>query len=338
MSWFRVEADLVDHPKIFRLAEILGSQCAGWYYIRLLAWTSRYAARGRLRDVTLHAIEDACGWRGESGALLRAFVVVGLVDELENQADGATLEVHDWWEVQRQYVVKAEKDAERKRRERTRHASVTRTVHRTSRGQSTGCHADSPQDVPRDGAGTIRDETRREEEREKKISGASAPTSNSPHFSPPKAQKREKEPTDSRHTPLVRALVAAGATFDGGKDAAHVSALLRIATGLVGVSAAAEEVVARWRRAQEHVGYPTVRSLQELRTHWGHFAPSQSEQNAARMPRCVVCGAAAPTGWPELGVPTCHTHAIEAASWADERGLVVYQPGGADVWLAGRAK
>jgi hypothetical protein len=163
VSWYRTEADMVDHPKVFRLAELLNNPCAGWYYVRLLAWTSRYAARGRLRDVTFGALENACGWRGEAGALLNALITVGLVDELEDQDDGATLEVHDWWEIQRQYVVKAEKDAERKRAERSRRASVTRTGAVTSHGPSIGRHADGHADVPRDGAGTRRDDTRRDE-------------------------------------------------------------------------------------------------------------------------------------------------------------------------------
>ena len=60
--------------------------------------------------------------------------------------------------------------------------------------------------------------------------------------------------------------------FDGGRDAANVSALLALATQSVGEEGAPTEVVARWRRALEATGWPTVRSLSALRTHWGHFA------------------------------------------------------------------
>ena len=84
--------------------------------------------------------------------------------------------------------------------------------------------------------------------------------------------KREKAP-DARHAPTIKALTDAGATIDGGRDAANVTALLALATQQVGPDSASAEVVERWRRAVAHEGYPAVRTLQELRTHWGHFAP-----------------------------------------------------------------
>lgn len=87
----------------------------------------------------------------------------------------------------------------------------------------------------------------------------------------PKARKRVKsDTTDARHAPLVAALVAAGASFES-RNARDVTRLLALATQAVGHDAAHEEVLARWRRALGRSGYPTVRALGELATHWGHF-------------------------------------------------------------------
>jgi hypothetical protein len=52
--------------------------------------------------------------------------------------------------------------------------------------------------------------------------------------------------------------------------------------------------------------------------------------------KCAVCEGAAATGWPEQGVPTCHTHAGVVLEWCAERGLTVYE-GGAAEWAKARA-
>lgn len=155
----------------------------------------------------------------------------------------------------------------------------------------------------------------------------------------PVAQRRTKRSktesaTDPRHSQLVRAFTAAGLAFDGGRDAKQVQRLLALASQQVGVEGAVEEVLGRWRRALAHEGFPRVRTLTELADRWGHFEPTQEERSASSLPSCAACGAPAPTGWPDLGVATCHAHAAEAAQWADEHGVKVYEQGGADVWLA----
>jgi hypothetical protein len=97
-------------------------------------------------------------------------------------------------------------------------------------------------------------ETKTETEKLKSIAGKKPPA-------PPRAPKE----TDPRHRPLVEALVAhcPGYAFSG-RDAKSVSALLALGDS--------GEVVSRWRRALSRSGYPTVRTLPELVTHWNHFA------------------------------------------------------------------
>lgn len=87
--------------------------------------------------------------------------------------------------------------------------------------------------------------------------------------SKPRRVKTQK-PTDPRHTPLVAELVAAftelrGVSYPfGGRDAKAVASLL--ATGHE-----PEAIVAAWRRALAHRGYPSVAILSELVTHLAHF-------------------------------------------------------------------
>jgi len=78
-------------------------------------------------------------------------------------------------------------------------------------------------------------------------------------------QPKPEKPTDPRHAPLVKALVAAfpGYAFKG-RDAKAVAELLAMAEP--------PEVERRWKLALKHEGFPTVRTLAELVTHWNHFA------------------------------------------------------------------
>ena len=86
-----------------------------------------------------------------------------------------------------------------------------------------------------------------------------------------KPRKEPKEP-DTRHQPLVKALVGSGFPFDGGKDAAHVTALLALADQrpeTAGEAAPAEVL----RRASigwtQFPAYHSARTLSALRSKWG---------------------------------------------------------------------
>lgn len=133
LPWFRVDTDFAAHPKTYALCDELGDPNAGMYVIRLWTYTMRYAARGRLADGARTALERACEWRGQSGALCAALEKVGFLD--------AGAEVHDWDEHQGAAVAKAEKDAERKRDERKRRgdgAGTARAKKAHGAGNGTG--------------------------------------------------------------------------------------------------------------------------------------------------------------------------------------------------------
>lgn len=148
MSWFRTDAALFRHPKVFKLDKALEQERSGWYLVGLWSWLVTYASRGRFAAELASDVERECGWRGEPGKLVAGFITVGLLDEV----GGGDLAAHDWDEKQGALFEKAEKDAARKRkqRERDRRRDSPRDVQR---------------DVTRDGAGTVRtgrDGTRRD--------------------------------------------------------------------------------------------------------------------------------------------------------------------------------
>jgi hypothetical protein len=160
LPWFRVDNDMVDHPKVDALADRLKDPNALAYVVRLWAWTMRYAARGRLAggagtaragsvDGARLSVERACAWRGPAGELWSALVDTGWIDV----APDGSAEVHDWDEHQGAAVAKAEKDANRKRDDRKRRADGA--------GRSTDAGADGRAD----GAGneTERDGTERDD-------------------------------------------------------------------------------------------------------------------------------------------------------------------------------
>lgn len=83
---------------------------------------------------------------------------------------------------------------------------------------------------------------------------------------PPKKKPKADKPADPRHAPTVKALTDIGFSFRGGHHAKVVTELLALGGSL-------EAVVEAGRRALAHKGYPTVRALPELLTHWDHFKP-----------------------------------------------------------------
>ena len=245
LPWFRVDVDLVDHPKVLALADALdcAEAEAGWLVVRLWAWTMRYAARGRLAPGARPALErlwNGAGTAPESGSVVDALVRAGFLDASE---DGGW-EVHDWDEHNGAAVAKAEKDAERKRTARARRSN--------GRGQSADGRADGA------GNGTGRDGTEQ----------TTTIVEDKPR--PRRARPMAIKPaSDPRHAPLVARLGDAFKTDRstaypfGARDAKAVANLL--------ARAEPDVIVAAWERALRHQGYPTVATLAQLEQHLAQF-------------------------------------------------------------------
>jgi hypothetical protein len=189
--WFRVDVEVVDHPKVHHLEAILGSN-AGWYLIRLWTWTARYASRGRLATVARASLERSCGWTGKPGDLVAAFIATGLIDETTTDE----LEVHDWWEKQGATVQKAENDRERLKASRAARGIVAR--------QSSDARASVAGDV------TLRNDTRRNK--------STAPKKPAPASESDRLMADFQEVIGTRYQ------------FNGAKDGVALSSLLKTET------------------------------------------------------------------------------------------------------------
>ena len=123
LPWFKVHADVFDHPKTKRLCASIRDVNGAVYLFRLWAWAVRFQADGVVAgpDVTF-VLEDAAGWRGESGVLVKALVASGHLDVTR-----AGFELHDWDEYQGAHIEKLrrDRDAAAKRRGKGR-ATVVR--------------------------------------------------------------------------------------------------------------------------------------------------------------------------------------------------------------------
>lgn len=116
MSWFRVDANLADHPKTRRLEQRLSDPRAGWYVIRAWSWLSRFCPTGHIQDSDVTSFELACEWRGKPGQLIEVFVALGFLDATPSGG----LEWHDWDDMQGKVAEKAKKERDRKREYRAR--------------------------------------------------------------------------------------------------------------------------------------------------------------------------------------------------------------------------
>ena len=113
-----VDGRLWAHPKLARLAELLGRNPteAGGYLVRLWSWAAEYRLDGSLRDLSDKELALACGWRGAPGKFIRALNKSGWVKDTQ---------VHDWQEHQGRYIDKMLKEREKKRVKRARDREET---------------------------------------------------------------------------------------------------------------------------------------------------------------------------------------------------------------------
>lgn len=132
MSWFRVDANLVDHPKTRRLEQLLNDPRAGWFVVRAWSWLSRFCPTGHVGDRDATSFEQSCEWRGEPGKLREAFVEVGFLDPVS----GGGFEWHDWDDLQGKVAEKAKKERDRKQVYRARKKAEREAL--LSHGTGTG--------------------------------------------------------------------------------------------------------------------------------------------------------------------------------------------------------
>lgn len=275
-SWFRVDADMPDHPKTRALARRLPGVDPVGLVARTWAWMSRFCRTGHV--VTCHvtpfaeSLASSIGWTGDPSELVSGLCDSGWLDRNE---DGS-VEAHDWDEKQSKVASKAEKDRERQRAYRAKKkTAVTRDT----------CDSHAATVTP---VTPLRNETERdvtERDRGLRVAVATPPGLEGELFEsvppqptnpplplkskPPKAPKPEKAP-DPRHAPTVKACTEAFERLRGApypftpRDAGAVKSLLA-ALG------SPESVEAAWTRALTHKGWPDVATLPQLVDKLAHF-------------------------------------------------------------------
>lgn len=240
------------------------------------------------------AVALAVGWEGDAGALLAGLVRVRLIDEKDGTFRVAGTSRYDAAlssPVRRSEAGRVaatgrwhgKKDANRMVSASNRNASSMRIDAKTQTQTQI-------EDLPPPLSAALREDFELEAVAQK----------------PAKKAKEAKKLTDPRHAPLTQELCEQlGWPHHGGRTAKAISELIRLADGMtLGThpEGAPAEVLRRAALARVHVGFPTVRELHELVTHWGHFAEpqrrgaGQPRQDPNRgivrndVARCAVCG------------------------------------------------
>jgi hypothetical protein len=119
--WIQSDTSLGDHPKLWRMSNLLGVDtvaCIGHLHL-LWWWCVSYAPDGDLSDFTPEAIARACRWGGDPKQFLRGLKQSGFLDV---DPDGNTVTVHDWNEYTGRRLAQMEEARRRARRAYTQSA------------------------------------------------------------------------------------------------------------------------------------------------------------------------------------------------------------------------
>jgi hypothetical protein len=274
LPFLQLESDLIAHgaPEVAALSGCSIPMALG--HIALLrAWAVSRAEDDVPPDGWVEGeaagrrIEAAAQWTGERGKLLQALKDAGQVHEESGGLRVLHLEPYaKAWEQN-------QKSKERMRTLRERSANTDK------RSDSGSLFAERSANFD----GQTQTQTQIEDP-----SGADAPPLARPAQTAKRRVARQPgKPPDHRHAPLVKALTSAGWPFDGGKDAAHVTALLALADQREAThgEAAPAEVMRRAKIARDQDGFNSARTLGDFRAHWGRFErPEARRGNGVQAP------------------------------------------------------
>ena len=116
MAWIESHQGLRDHPKTKRLMRYLAISLptAIGYLHNFWWWALDHAQDGSLDKYDAYDIADATAWEGDAEMFLKGLVDAGFIDE-----ENGELFIHDWMDYAGRLIERRQKDAERKRKERT---------------------------------------------------------------------------------------------------------------------------------------------------------------------------------------------------------------------------
>lgn len=120
--WIRIDANIGDHPNVWKLAELRGVSavaCVG-HLVMLFGNVAEYRPHGDVSDVPDHLLERWAGWGGEPGTFAASFRDLFVSDGV----------IDGWAERQGALIERAEKERERWHRRKLRGDSTEESAAR----------------------------------------------------------------------------------------------------------------------------------------------------------------------------------------------------------------
>lgn len=116
MNWIRLQSEYFRHRKTLRLARRLG-ESAPQYPIRLWLWAVEQSPDGSLRDISPEELAVICAAKVDPAELWAAMVDCGFVEIIDGEAW-----IRSWYEHQGKLIERAERNADRMQRARSKGA------------------------------------------------------------------------------------------------------------------------------------------------------------------------------------------------------------------------
>jgi hypothetical protein len=245
LPWIKVAVDSADHPKMVRLAGLLGisHMAAFGHVVRMWAWFGKLQPDGCVREpFAKRSLTLAGAFANDPETVVAALLDVELVDAL----DGGGYVLHDWSDLNGAFVKKAEGDRERARRNREKAKKARESAFADGSRSVRGAFAERSRIV----STQIEIETETEKEAS---SGADAPAHEK--VEPTPSQKKPRKVADTRHAKTIATWCRLWSELHGGvyqfgkeKDGSAISRLLGFEQA-PGVPVSDAEIEARMRRA-----------------------------------------------------------------------------------------
>ena len=166
MPWLKSHSELRSHPKVIKVARLLGvgvPQAIGHLHL-LWWWVMTYAPSGDLSDFVAEDLSSAAGWDGDPVEFVDALVSSGMGTRsgfLERDETGH-ISVHDWDQHGGRDVESRRASIERKRR--WRQEETTRTAEIDGQPEQDATRPPRAADAPATRPPQVRGEERRREE------------------------------------------------------------------------------------------------------------------------------------------------------------------------------
>ena len=129
LAWIEVHQSLINHKKTIILADTLSlpEPYIVGHLVSFWLWAVDNIQDGFLDDQSLRLVERSAQWQGERGALLKAMIEVGFIDETDEGH-----EIHDWFDYAGRLLSKKQRNAERMREARSKSKPMNKKTRATN--------------------------------------------------------------------------------------------------------------------------------------------------------------------------------------------------------------